>query len=253
MPFSTTHPEHVREIMNSSRVKEATILGILLCVGLIYAGYQISSTAIQIKAMDRIVTVKGLAEREVMANIAIWPITFNEAHNDLAQLYSQIESKTDIIIDFLKENGFPENEITISQPSIIDKQAQNYGDANAIKFRFTAQTTITVYSSSVDKVRGTMKKLVELGKNGIAISGQDYGNKTEFLFTKLNEIKPEMIEEATNNAREVALKFASDSKSKLGKIKQATQGQFSINDRDSSTKHIKKIRVVSTVQYYLSD
>ena len=98
-----------------------------------------------------------------------------------------------------------------------------------------------------------MKKVVELGKEGIAISGQDYQNKTEFLYTELNTIKPEMIEEATNNAREVAIKFASDSKSKLGKIRKASQGQFSINDRDSSTKYIKKIRVVSTVQYYLSD
>jgi hypothetical protein len=98
-----------------------------------------------------------------------------------------------------------------------------------------------------------MNDLAELGKSGIAISGQDYETRTEFLFTNLNEIKPIMIEEATRNAREVAEKFAKDSGSKLGKIKKASQGQFSITDRDSNTPHIKKVRVVSTIEYYLSD
>jgi hypothetical protein len=98
-----------------------------------------------------------------------------------------------------------------------------------------------------------MKKVVELGKQGIAISGQDYQNRSEFLFTDLNRIKPEMIEEATKNARKSATKFAKDSNSKLGKIKKASQGQFSIRNRDSSTPHIKKVRVVSTIEYYLSD
>ena len=239
--------------MTPSKTKEATILGAFICVGLVLFGYLISSTAIHVKNLDRIVTVKGLAEREVEANIAIWPIKFNEANNDLGQLYAVIESKVGIITQFLQRNGFSEDEITISQPSIVDRQTQNYGDTGKNKLRFTAATKITVYSSKVVLVRETMKKVVELGKEGIAISGQDYQNKTEFLFTELNTIKPKMIEEATNNAREVALKFATDSKSTLGKIKKASQGQFSINDRDSSTKHIKKVRVVSTIQYYLSD
>ena len=98
-----------------------------------------------------------------------------------------------------------------------------------------------------------MKRIVELGKQGIAISGQNHNNKTEFLYTRLNEIKPEMVEEATKKARQVAEKFAKDSNSRLGKIKRARQGQFSIKDRDSNTQHIKKVRVVSTLEYYLSD
>ena len=239
--------------MNSSRTREAAILGAFVCVGLVVLGYLISSTAIRVKGMDRIVTVKGLAEREVEANIAIWPIKFNEANNDLTQLYSVIENKSDLIVKFLKNNGFADEEITVSQPAIVDKQAQNYGDASKIQFRYTASTTITVYSDKVSLVRETMKKVVELVKEGIALSGQDYQNKSEFLFTELNKIKPEMIEEATQNAREVATKFAIDSKSKLGKIKKASQGQFSINDRDTSTQYIKKVRVVSTIEYYLSD
>ena len=84
-------------------------------------------------------------------------------------------------------------------------------------------------------------------------TGNDYQGRTEYLFTRLNDVKPEMIEEATTKAREVAEKFAQDSQSKLGKIKRASQGQFSINDRDRQNPHIKKIRVVSTVEYYLSD
>jgi hypothetical protein len=98
-----------------------------------------------------------------------------------------------------------------------------------------------------------MEKLFELGKQGIAITGEDYQSKTVFLYTKLNEIKPAMIEEATQNARAVAEKFAQDSKSRLGKIRSASQGQFSIDDRDSNTPYIKKVRVVSTLEYYLSD
>jgi len=239
--------------MTEKKTKEAAILGAFICIGLIVFGYLLSSTAIKVKGMDRIVTVKGLAEREVESNIAIWPIKFNEAGNDLTELYSVVENKSVTVVEFLKKNGFSDNEITITQPSIFDKQAQNYGDSSKSQYRYTAAAAINVYSVRVTLVRETMKKLVELGKEGIAISGQDYENKIEFLFTDLNEIKPKMIEEATNNAREVALKFATDSKSKLGKIKKASQGQFTINDRDSLTKHIKKVRVVSTVEYYLSD
>ena len=98
-----------------------------------------------------------------------------------------------------------------------------------------------------------MTQLVELGKQGVAIAGADYEARTQFLFTRLNDIKPDMIEAATRNAREVATRFAQHSDSRLGKIRRASQGQFSIDDRDSNTPHIKKVRVVSTVEYYLSD
>ena len=110
----------------------------------------------------------------------------------------------------------------------------------------------TVYSSRVSLIRKAMGVLSELGKVGIAFT-QGYQNQIEYLFNGLNAVKPEMIQEATANAREVAVKFAQDSNSKLGKIKRASQGQFSINSRDKNNPHIKKIRVVSTVEYYLSD
>ena len=102
-------------------------------------------------------------------------------------------------------------------------------------------------------MRQVMGKLSELGKKGIVFTADDYESRTEYIFTQLNQVKPTMVEEATRKAREIALKFAADSKSKLGKIKRASQGQFSIRPRDKNNPHIKKLRVVSTVEYYLSD
>ena len=239
--------------MSEKRITEAFVLGALLCIGMALLGYLLSRSIIQIKALDRTVTVKGLSEREVPANIAIWPIKFNEADNELNSLFSTLQRKNGLVVEFLGNNGFEPDEIALSAPAILDRQAQGYVDSNRIKFRYSGSSTITIYTKNVAAVRKTMKNLVELGKEGIAISGQDYNAKTEFLFTDLNDIKPEMVEEATKNAREVAEKFAKDSKSTLGRIKRARQGQFSITDRDSTTPHIKKVRVVSTIEYYLSD
>jgi hypothetical protein len=116
-----------------------------------------------------------------------------------------------------------------------------------------ATRSVTVYSGRVEDVRTAMGGLLELGKEGIAFTGDAYQTPVEYLFTRLNDVKPEMIEEATRNARDVAQKFANDSQSLLGKIRRASQGQFSIEPRDTNNPHIKKLRVVSTVEYYLSD
>jgi len=239
--------------MENKNVNQAFVLGILICIGLVSLGFFISNGIVKIKASERRVEVKGLSEREVPANIAIWPIKFKEADNDLNKLYSTIQQKNTIIIDFLRRHDFQDKEISLSAPAILDRQAQEYEGANRGNFRYTGSSTITVYTENVDLVRKTMEKLFELGKQGIAITGEDYQSKTVFLYTKLNEIKPAMIEEATQNARAVAEKFAQDSKSRLGKIRSASQGQFSIDDRDSNTPYIKKVRVVSTLEYYLSD
>lgn len=229
-----------------------TILGVLLFAGLCGLGYQLSHSALQIKQLERTVEVKGLSEREVKADIAIWPITFSVADNDLSALYQNIQNKNASVLAFLKSNGFNADEASIAAPSVVDKQAREYGDAGAnSKYRYTASSTITVYSSQVDKVRDTMIKVSELGQQGIPIAGDSYN--TQFIYSKLNDIKPAMIEEATKSARESANKFAKDSDSTLGKIKRANQGTFSIENRDAGTQHIKKVRVVSTVEYYLSD
>jgi hypothetical protein len=239
--------------MNDKNLSSALILGALLCLGLVALGYFIGHGIVNLRALERTVTVKGLAERDVAADLAIWPIAFNEADNDLGKIADTLQQKNAVVIGFLKQNGFPETDLSLSAPVITDRLAQQFEAGNGVRFRYSAKSTITVYSKDVDRVRQTAEKLVELGKQGIAIGGDDYQGKTAFLFTRLNELKPAMIEEATTNARAVAEKFAADSKSRLGKIKSASQGLFAIEDRDSGTPYIKKVRVVSTVEYYLSD
>lgn len=239
--------------MNKRNWIESLTLGLLLALGIVGAALVLSDGLTRFKALERSVTVKGLSEREVMADVAIWPIKFNLASNDLNELYSSLQEKNELIVAFLLGQGFQSEDISLSSPSIVDKQAQGYGDTERARFRYSGTSTITVYSDKIDRVRQSMTRLPELGKQGIVIAGQDYGSRTEYLFTRLNDIKPAMVEEATTNAREVAAKFAQDSSSRLGKIRQASQGQFSISDRDSNTPYIKKVRVVSTIEYYLSD
>ena len=231
----------------------ALVLGVFIFLGLATLGYLLGNAAIKFKEYERTVTVKGLSEREYEADIVIWPIQFTEASNNLGELYGSIERSTEKIRAFLEEAGISQEEITFSIPSITDKSAQQYGNQAKAEFRYTAMQTVTAYSKNIKSVRSVMGTLSELGKQGIVFSGGNYQSTTEYLFTRLNEAKPGMIEEATRKAREVAEKFASDSKSTLGKIRKASQGQFSINARDKNNPHIKKVRVVSTVEYYLSD
>ena len=161
-------------------------------------------------------------------------------------------AKNKAIVDFLKANGLTEDEITLSAPEIIDMEAERYV-SQGVRYRYNATSVVTVFSTQVDKVRLLMQDQRELLNKGIALSGDDYRFQKQFLFTGLNTIKPEMIEEATQNARAAAEKFAKDSNSKLGKIRSADQGQFSINDRDANTPYIKTVRVVTTINYFLED
>ena len=239
--------------MTENNKTGALIFGIFVFLGLSTLGYLLGNAAIEFKQFDRSVTVKGLSEREYTADIVIWPIQFTAAGNDLESLYNSIELNTTKIVNFLGKKGINTDEITTSSPAITDKSAQQYGGNSRAEFRYSAVQTVTVYSKNIDAVRGVMGSLSQLGKQGIVITGGNYNSQTDYIFTRLNDVKPEMIEEATKKAREVAEKFASDSQSSLGKIKRASQGQFSISARDKNNPHIKKIRVVSTVQYYLSD
>ena len=233
--------------------RSAFILGVFIFLGLAALGYLLGQAAIEFKQYDRSVTVKGLSEREYDADIVIWPIQFTAVGNDLESVYSSIEKSTASIRGFLGKNGIAAQEITFSAPAITDKSAQQYGATAKPEFRYIALQTVTVYSENIEAVRKIMSSMSELGKQGIAFIRDYYQSQNEYIFTRLNVVKPEMIEEATRKAREVADKFAADSQSKLGKIKRASQGQFSISARDKNNPHIKKLRVVSTVEYYLSD
>ena len=156
------------------------------------------------------------------------------------------------MVEFLKKKGITEEEISINAPEIIDMQAERYVGENKT-YRYNVTTVITVTSAKVDLVRSLISEQSELLKQGIAITGGDYRYQIQYDYTSLNEIKPKMIEEATKNAREAALKFAKDSDSELGKIRRASQGQFSIDNRDANTPYIKRIRVVTTIDYLLED
>jgi hypothetical protein len=231
-----------------SRVKESIILALaILCLGAFFYRAQID-----VKDRDRVVFVRGLAEREVPADFVIWPIVYKEVGNDLAELSATLQSKSQILEKFLLENGIKKENITYSTPAIVDADGELYSGGKH-NYRYVATVVATVATNDVELVRKAMEKQGELLKNGIAFSGSDYQYRTVYSFNGLNEIKPAMIDEATKNARSAAEKFTKDSDSKLGKIKTATQGVFSIEDRDENTPYIKKVRVVTNVQYFLED
>lgn len=238
--------------MTNLRNSTAVILGLGVFLGLATLGWLLGNAALDVKQMERTVTVKGLAEREVLADVVIWPVQFIVADNDLQGLYRTIDSGTEAIVAFLESSGIDASAITVSSPVITDKLAQQWG-GDAAEVRFSATQTVTVYSGDIERVRSLMGSLSELGKQGLVLQTGSYEAQTEYLYTGLNDIKPEMIEEATRNAREAAMKFAEDSDSRLGKIRTASQGQFSISPRDKNNPHIMNVRVVSTVEYYLSD
>ncbi len=233
--------------MDKSRV----FSGLAIMVGLIVLGCMLPRTAGKFKSYDRTVNVKGLCEREVKADRVVWPMTFKVVGNDLNVIYSEIRTRTESVTAFLTKGGISRGEISIAIPTISDKYTQEYGN-NERTFRYVAKCTVTVSSKEVDSILELMGQQMELIKSGITLEN-DWDTKSEFSFEALNDIKPEMIEEATKNAREVAQKFAKDSESSLGKIKQASQGTFTITDRDSNTPHIKKVRVVTNVIYYLNN
>lgn len=226
---------------------EATILA----AGLVLTGIILNAAINNFKDRDRVVTVKGLAEMEVQADKVIWPLMYKDLGNDLPSLYTNIQTKNKTIVDFLQGNGISQEEISVAPPEIIDMEAERYAAQTQHPYRYNATSVITVTSDDVEKVRKLISGQTELLKQGVAISGGDYRYNTLYEFTGLNDIKPQMIEEATKNARAAAAKFATDSGSKLGKIRNASQGQFSITDRDANTPYIKNVRVVTTVNYYL--
>ena len=224
------------------------VTGMFVMIGLIALGLFISKGLTRIANQEQYVTVKGLAERDVPANKVVWPLPYKCVSNDIQKLYDEIEKNSNAILSFLKSGGITDEEITLSAPAVTDRLAQSYIPDN-IKFRYQAEAVITVTSPQVEKVIELMNRQIELMKEGVIIS-DEYSYRTEFEYTALNEIKPAMVEEATRNARAVAQKFAEDSDSKLGKIRQASQGQFTISS-DETTPQIKNIRVVTTVKYAL--
>ena len=223
--------------------------GLAVMAGLVVMGLMLPRAVSEYRSFDRTVSVKGLCERELPADKVIWPIKYKVVGDDLAKVYAEIEQKNAAVTEFLSSGGFDASEISVSVPTVSDKYTQEYG-SNDRRYRYVATSTVSVCTANVNAALKLLSRQSELIHSGIAPENEwDGGPK--FYFEGLNAVKPEMIQEATQNAREVAQKFAQDSDSRLGKIKSANQGTFSIEDRDSNTPYIKKVRVVTYVDYYL--
>ena len=217
-----------------------------VALAIIILGFLLKAGIDNFASKDNIVTVKGLAEREVEADKVTWPIPTKELGNDLPELYQRIN------VTFLKQNGIKDSEISVNAPVVIDLNADQYS-TNIRQFRYNITSIITVTSKNVKLVRSIMSRQGELLKQGVAVVDGGYQNPTTYEYVSFQQLKPKMMEEAIENAQSTAKQFAKNSKSKLKGIRRADQGQFSIEDRDGNTPYIKKIRVVTTITYSLKD
>jgi uncharacterized protein len=257
-------------IMNRTNANErggTTLLGLLIALGLIIGGWILGVEIKNTRLADRYVTVKGLVERNVKSDLAIWPLSYKEAGDDLTALYAKTEADKKVILDFLQQQTIQPNEIELGVIRVVDTQANEYGGGQRAPHRYIVEQQITVRTARVDVVASAAQKTMQLLQKGIVLGGNP-GQGLAYKFTALNSIKPDMITEATRNARAAADRFASDSGSKVGAIRQANQGVFSILPADqgaagepgeagemaygADASLMKTVRVVTTVQYYLN-
>ncbi|HAQ18638.1 MAG TPA: hypothetical protein DCR40_05300 [Prolixibacteraceae bacterium] len=211
---------------------------------------------------DRSVSVKGFSEREVKSDLAVWIIQTRMADNDLMEGSRAVEAAKNKVIDFLLQNQIKQDEIIVEGVGVLDKKAQQYDNfQQGSAFRYLITQKLQIRSSNVDLIQKVSRMTGELLQVGVFLSSSDYGNPLQFYFTKLNDIKPEMITEATQNARKAAEQFAVENNSKLGQLKKANQGLFTIVDRTASLSGgeggyasgtndlYKKVRVVISAEY----
>lgn len=241
--------------MNGSRSSTLGfgLLALAVFLGLSVAGMSIGRGFAHSRKADRFVTVRGLAERDVPADLVVWPISFMVTGEELAAIDNDVGRRRATVVAFLYEHGFDSTQVSHGAPQITDTHVQmHYGERTGRGPRYIARTTVLLRSGDVAKAKAAMERAGDLVARGVVVAEEDWRATTEFLFLGLNDIKPAMIEEATRNAREAAQKFAVDAQSELGSIRTATQGLFSISDRDRNSPDIKTVRVVTTVQYFLA-
>lgn len=220
----------------------------ILTIGLIIGGYLLGDGLLRAREADRSVTVRGLAERDVTADLATWTIAYSAQSANLSEAQNDIDRDTDAIRAFFKELGF---EAEALQPTGANvSQYSNYGNTT-----YTIRQRLSLRTNDIRKAQAAVARQFDLIKRGVVLED---GSGMSYTFTKLNEIKPEMVAEATKDAREAAGQFAEDSGTDVGSIKSATQGYFSIDSRDGdgggygvSDTPYKKVRVVTTVDFYL--
>ena len=249
--------------MNLDRTSVSALLfALILGLGVALGGFLAGNGFARARAADRYVTVKGVSEHEVRADLAIWPIHLAGADNDLATANAKLAKSVAGVRAFLGRHGIDTTQIQVTDFSAIDAYASQYNNAERrVANRYVVQQTVLVRSNSPDQIVAASQQIGELAAIGVAISSGegDYpgGRGPTFIFTGLNKLKPEMIADATARAREAATQFAHDSHSDLGGIRQANQGVFEILPRDQApgvteaSQIAKVVRVVSTIDYYL--
>lgn len=229
-------------------MKTSTLLVIcacaLVCSGILALGLK------SVNKDERSVSVRGLCERTVDADMALWPLTFSLGSNNLQTLKSEVIEKTEVVKKYLADFGLGEEDYSINAPDIVDSNLDRYLDKSRIIYTYTARQVFFVRSKKVEAVKKAQEGIINLINNGLVIENT-YGSKLDFEFVGLNDIKPEMIREATVNAKKAAEQFAADSGSKIGTIKKATQGLFTIENVAEGFQEKKTVRVVTNVEYLL--
>ena len=222
--------------------------GALVALGLFFAGMFVYLGIHQFANKDRAVTVKGLSTREVEADYVVWPMSFSWSGNDLPALYERIEQVSLRVKKHLMAMGFEENDIRKGSISVSNNWENYYGERRP-EYKYTLSTSLIVSTDKVQLVIASQGKEAELLKEGIIVTSQTWN--LDYQYNGLSELKPSMIEEATQNARAVAQKFADDAQCSLGSIRRASQGQFSV-ENDEYQPWVKHVRVVTTVDYFLN-
>lgn len=187
------------------------------------------------------VEVKGLSEKIVKADTAIWSMSFEVKSNNVDSLYADIEKNITTIKSFLKEKGFEDSEINIAPVNIYQ---DTYKEA---VFRYNSTNQVSVYTKKVDLAKSASNETLFLVKKGVVLSQ----NSISFEFSDLNSVKPDMLAEAIKNARDTAKQFADNSGSMVGSVSRGNQGVFDITDKDPGSPEYKKIRLVSTLRFLL--
>ncbi len=211
------------------------VIALSIVVGLVTEGYLIGKSLERFKKEDRFISVRGFSEKEVKANLAVWTIKTRITTNDLLTGTKKVEENKQKIVDFLLKNGINPSEIVQQNSNVIDKLAREYAQTEIGPYRYIIENSIQVRTENVDTVLLASRQTDKLLQAGVVLSGGgDYNSPVQYLFTGLNEIKPSMLVEATQNAKAAALEFAREGNVTLGKIKSANQGLFTIVDRDFS-------------------
>lgn len=245
------------KIQIDEKTKNRILIACVVSVGLLLAGFFPGYYYYKTYKTNNSVTVKGLSEMNVRADLAVWNIKFTVAGNDMVKVQSKLGEQTGDVVAYLRQAGFEDGEITIPAYNLVDKLADRYANDSVVPtYRYIASQKMVVKSKNVDLVARSASNISMLGAKGILFEASEYSSPVSYLFTDLNSVKPKMLESATKNAKESAEEFAKASGSKVGRIRRASQGVFSILPQDevngSETDFInKKIRVVSTIEYWL--